>query len=54
LASTPAGAITADFYDPAAKEGNLAAVRDRITLMRGDIRDACLVGKTFARLPKSG
>jgi UDP-glucuronate 4-epimerase len=37
-----------DFYDPAVKEGNLDAVRDRITLVRGDIRDAGLIGETFA------
>ena len=37
-----------DFYDPATKEANLAAIADRITLVRGDIRDAGLLGKLFA------
>lgn len=37
-----------DFYDPAIKEGNIAAIRDRITLVRGDIRDADLVGEMFS------
>ena len=37
-----------DYYDPAIKEANLAAIMDRITLVRGDIRDAELVGKLFA------
>jgi UDP-glucuronate 4-epimerase len=37
-----------DFYDPAVKESNLAGIRERITLVRGDIRDAGLVEKTFA------
>jgi UDP-glucuronate 4-epimerase len=37
-----------DFYDPAVKEQNLASIRDRVTLVRGDIRDAELVDKTFA------
>ncbi len=36
-----------DFYDPAIKEGNLAAIRDRIRLIRGDIRDASLVENIF-------
>lgn len=36
-----------DFYDPAIKEDNLAAIRDRITLVRGDIRDAALVDRLF-------
>jgi UDP-glucuronate 4-epimerase len=36
-----------DFYDPANKEANLAGVLDRITLVRGDIRDASLVEKIF-------
>jgi UDP-glucuronate 4-epimerase len=37
-----------DFYDPAVKESNLAGIRERITLVRGDIRDNELIEKTFA------
>jgi UDP-glucuronate 4-epimerase len=37
-----------DYYDPAIKRGNLAAVVDRITLIEGDIRDAVLVERVFA------
>lgn len=37
-----------DYYDPARKERNLAAVRDRIALVRGDLRDEALVESTFA------
>ena len=37
-----------DFYNPAIKEANLAGFRDRITLVRGDIRDAALVDSLFA------
>lgn len=37
-----------DFYDPAIKESNIAGFRDRITLVRGDIRDADLVNTMFA------
>ena len=37
-----------DFYDPAIKEANIAAIADRITLVRADIRDAGLLGKLFA------
>lgn len=37
-----------DFYDPAIKEGNIAAIRDRITLVRGDIRDAGLIEELFS------
>ncbi len=37
-----------DYYDPAVKEANLAGVRDRITLVRGDIRDDGLVNRTFS------
>ncbi|MDP3851775.1 MAG: SDR family NAD(P)-dependent oxidoreductase [Luteolibacter sp.] len=36
-----------DFYDPALKEANLAAIAGRITLVRGDIRDGELIEKTF-------
>lgn len=36
-----------DFYDPAIKEANIAGFRDRITLVRGDIRDNALIEKTF-------
>jgi UDP-glucuronate 4-epimerase len=38
-----------DFYDPAVKETNLAGLIDRITLVRGDIRDAALVDSLFAK-----
>jgi UDP-glucuronate 4-epimerase len=37
-----------DYYDPAVKEANLAGVRDRITLVRGDVRDDGLVNRTFS------
>lgn len=37
-----------DFYDPAIKEGNIAAILDRITLMRGDIRDTALIEEIFS------
>ena len=37
-----------DYYDPAVKRANLAAVLDQITLIEGDIRDAVLVERTFA------
>jgi UDP-glucuronate 4-epimerase len=37
-----------DFYDPAIKEGNIAAIRDRITLVRGDIRNALLIEELFS------
>jgi UDP-glucuronate 4-epimerase len=36
-----------DFYDPAIKAANLAGIADRITLIRGDIRDNDLIEKTF-------
>lgn len=37
-----------DFYDPAIKRGHLVAIRDRITLIEGDIRDQALVERAFA------
>lgn len=37
-----------DFYDPAIKQANLAGIRDRITLVHGDIRDQALVESLFA------
>jgi len=37
------------YYDPAVKYQNLASIRDRITLVEGDIRDAILVERTFAK-----
>jgi UDP-glucuronate 4-epimerase len=40
-----------DFYDPAIKEANLAGFRDRITLVKGDIRDVVLVDSLFAGPP---
>ena len=36
-----------DFYDPATKVSNIAGIADRITLIKGDIRDNELVEKTF-------
>ncbi len=36
-----------DYYDPAIKRANIAAVLDRITLIEGDIRDAVLVERAF-------
>jgi len=36
-----------DYYDPAIKEGHLAGFLDRITLVRGDIRDVALVEAMF-------
>jgi len=37
-----------DFYDPSIKESNMAGFRDRVTLVRGDIRDAALIDTLFA------
>jgi UDP-glucuronate 4-epimerase len=37
-----------DFYDPAIKEGNVAGFRDKVTLVRGDIRDVELIDSLFA------
>jgi UDP-glucuronate 4-epimerase len=37
-----------DFYDPAVKEANIAGFRDRILLVRGDIRDAAMLEPLFA------
>lgn len=37
-----------DFYDPAIKEANIAGFRDRVTLIRGDIRDQSLINSLFA------
>lgn len=38
-----------DYYDPAIKHQNLAAVRQEIEIIEGDIRDAILVERAFAR-----
>lgn len=38
-----------NFYDPSIKHANIAAIRERITLVEGDIRDAGLVDSLFAR-----
>jgi UDP-glucuronate 4-epimerase len=38
-----------DFYDPAIKRKNIDGIRDRITLVEGDIRDAALVDSIFAQ-----
>ena len=37
-----------DFYDPSIKEANISGFRDRITLVRGDIRDIALIDSLFA------
>ena len=37
-----------DYYDPANKEANLAQFRDKVTLIRADIRDAVAVERAFA------
>lgn len=37
-----------DYYDPAIKQSNLRSVKDDIHLVKGDIRDAVLVERTFA------
>ncbi|MFT3990127.1 MAG: SDR family NAD(P)-dependent oxidoreductase [Luteolibacter sp.] len=36
-----------DYYDVSIKEGNIASIRDRITLVKGDIRDTTLVDSLF-------
>ncbi|MFZ4765024.1 MAG: SDR family NAD(P)-dependent oxidoreductase, partial [Roseimicrobium sp.] len=36
-----------DYYDPALKRENIRAVRDRITLHEGDLRDAAFIEQTF-------
>ena len=36
-----------DFYDPKIKEANLAKIADKVTLVRGDIRDEALVEQIF-------
>jgi UDP-glucuronate 4-epimerase len=36
-----------DFYDPALKEENIAGFRDKISLVRGDIRDAAMLESLF-------
>jgi UDP-glucuronate 4-epimerase len=38
-----------DYYDPAIKHRNIAAIRDKINLIEGDIRDAVLIERTFAK-----
>ncbi len=38
-----------DFYDPSIKHSNIAGILDRITLIKGDIRDAELVEELFAK-----
>ena len=37
------------YYDPEIKHRNIAGVRDQIELVEGDIRDAILVERTFAK-----
>ncbi|MGA3171287.1 MAG: GDP-mannose 4,6-dehydratase [Chthoniobacteraceae bacterium] len=37
-----------DFYDPRIKRGNLEAVRGRVRIHEGDIRDAAVVGRIVA------
>ncbi len=36
-----------DYYDPRIKEANIAGLRDRITVVKGDIRDQALVDSLF-------
>jgi UDP-glucuronate 4-epimerase len=36
-----------DYYDPEIKRGNLAQIRDRITVIEGDLIDQALVDSTF-------
>lgn len=38
-----------NYYDPEIKQRNIAAIRDEVELVRGDIRDAILVERTFAK-----
>jgi UDP-glucuronate 4-epimerase len=38
-----------DYYAPAIKHQNIAAIRDQVNLIKGDIRDAILVERTFAK-----
>jgi len=37
------------YYDPEIKHQNIAAIRDQIVLVEGDIRDAILVERTFTK-----
>ncbi|MBC8128190.1 MAG: GDP-mannose 4,6-dehydratase [Gloeobacteraceae cyanobacterium ES-bin-144] len=37
-----------DYYDVAIKRGNISGFKDKITLVKGDIRDAALVDSLFA------
>jgi UDP-glucuronate 4-epimerase len=37
------------YYDPEIKQRNIAAIEDAIEIVRGDIRDAILVERTFAK-----
>ncbi|MDB2681725.1 GDP-mannose 4,6-dehydratase [Opitutales bacterium] len=37
------------YYDPEIKQQNIAAIRDQIEVVQGDIRDAILVERTFAK-----
>jgi len=37
------------YYDPAIKWQNISSFKDQITLVEGDIRDAILVERTFAK-----
>lgn len=38
-----------DYYDPAVKENNLAALRGKVQIIRGDISDDAVVADTFTR-----
>jgi UDP-glucuronate 4-epimerase len=38
-----------DYYDPAIKEANIAGFRDRIHVVKGDIRDESLIQSLFAK-----
>jgi nucleoside-diphosphate-sugar epimerase len=37
-----------DYYDPAIKRENIRVIRDRISVIEGDIRDAAVVEQAFA------
>jgi len=38
-----------DYYDPQIKRNNIAAFKDQVQIIEGDIRDAVLVERTFAK-----
>ncbi|MEM7792095.1 MAG: NAD-dependent epimerase/dehydratase family protein, partial [Verrucomicrobiota bacterium] len=38
-----------DYYDPAIKRANIESIKDQINLIEGDIRDAILIERSFAK-----